>query len=477
MDMESVTEDFEGGEGEDNSPWTPDIESAFLDALVLYPPCGRKKIVLNKEGKMYGRNELIAQFIFERTGKQRTRKQVSSHIQVLARRKQRNGANKTKPSDPQTGGDRPSHNNRNSNLNGSMDYPTGGQPSIPSHQMGVGHKDGVGPHSHHDQYPPDERGYSMPDHYGDQGALQDRTGPHYSRQYPSKMEHISPYGMDPNHPQFQQYHQQTEKSQRNMQHVSSVGRMQVGSHWYHHGDSEHVGQRHNVGYGSQSGGIEPFIPQRQWEHLLPPVRPVYVHAYVQLSRNRGASVTSTHDILQFTGREFFDSDMETVYASQISDKLSGLEEIFQRGSPESFFVVKGWLDLNHSTVESKRYMMASKYESETPIQLALFTRLYYNGSTVFEGIQHPDTTIYTPGDFAQYPFPQERLCDYARQVLDNLQTCPDIDEKNRVLENFSILQAVTDNQGRVVICIVYLFEVSTIVGQGGQFNVYRLSND
>ncbi|KAG1107008.1 hypothetical protein G6F42_016523 [Rhizopus arrhizus] len=68
-------------EKEEQQVWPPDVEEAFIKALETIPKLGRRKILVN--GKPCGRNELISDFIFRKTGKVRTRKQVSSHIQVL----------------------------------------------------------------------------------------------------------------------------------------------------------------------------------------------------------------------------------------------------------------------------------------------------------------------------------------------------------------------------------------------------------
>lgn len=64
--------------------WPTHIEDAYQEALKIYPHRGRAKFE-GKDGKWYGRNEMISFYIFDHTGEVRDRKQVSSHIQASAR--------------------------------------------------------------------------------------------------------------------------------------------------------------------------------------------------------------------------------------------------------------------------------------------------------------------------------------------------------------------------------------------------------
>ncbi|XP_031423633.1 transcriptional enhancer factor TEF-5-like isoform X1 [Clupea harengus] len=406
-------------DGDAEGVWAPDIEQSFQEALAIYPPCGRRKIILSDEGKMYGRNELIARYIKLRTGKCRTRKQVSSHLQVLARRKSREIQSKLKAM----------------NLDqASKDKALQNMAALSSAQI-------VSPNLIKSQLPPlPQPPYPPPARFWPT-SIPGQPGP--------SSQDIKPFA--PSYPS-----------------LSAPGPPAIPSY-------------------------EPMVPPGPPAATAVPVwqdrtiassklRMLEYHAFMEVQRDQDTYSKHLFVHIGQMNPSYSDPLLEAVDIRQIYDKFpekkGGLKELYEKGPQNAFFLVKFWADLNSSGMADgpgSFYGVSSQYSSLENMTITVSTKVCSFGKQVVEKVE----TEYARMEGGRYVYRIHRspMCEYMINFIHKLKHLPEKYMMNSVLENFTILQVVTNRETQeTLMCIAFVFEVSTSE-HGAQYHVYRLIKD
>ncbi|XP_037297375.1 transcriptional enhancer factor TEF-1 [Manduca sexta] len=388
--------------------WSPDIEQSFQEALAIYPPCGRRKIILSDEGKMYGRNELIARYIKLRTGKTRTRKQVSSHIQVLARRKLREIQAKLK-------------------VDGGVmkEKAMQSMSTLSSAQIvaGLPH-----PAYHHTQFW--------------QPGLQAGTSQDYSALFPP---HANA-------------HHTMQPCSITAAWCDTVADSGVRQPFPGHGRAIATHKLRLVEFSA-------FVEHPRDPDTYPPSTAPVQHLFVHI----GGTVT------------YADPLLESVDVQQINDKFpekkGGLKELYEKGPRNAFFLVKFWADLNTNNLDDPGafYGVTSVYESNENMTITCSTKVCSFGKQVVEKVE-TEYARFEGGRFV-YRIHRSPMCEYMVNFIHKLKHLPEKYMMNSVLENFTILQVVSNRDTQeTLLCAAFVFEVSNSE-HGAQHHIYRLVKD
>uniref|UniRef100_A0A3P8UED3 TEA domain transcription factor 3 n=1 Tax=Cynoglossus semilaevis TaxID=244447 RepID=A0A3P8UED3_CYNSE len=397
-------------DGDPEGVWSADIEQSFQEALAIYPPCGRRKIILSDEGKMYGRNELIARYIKLRTGKTRTRKQVQSPHGVCVFK---NGQDFTV-------------DNVAMNLDQvSKDKALQTVANLSSAQIVTATV--VKPQT---QFPPPVRFWpgSVP---GQSGLSQD-VKPFAQLQYTTRPAAVPPpiiFGPPPPPPR-----------------PAAV--------------TTSVWQDRTIASAK--------------------LRLLEYSAFMETQRDRD---THQHLFVHMgpSNPSFDDPILESIDVRQIYDKFAekkgGLKELYEKGPRGAFFLVKFWADLSCDVEDGSGafYGVNSSYSGTENISISISTKVCSFGKQVVEKVE----TEYAKLDGGKFVFRIHRspMCEYMINFIHKLKHLPEKYMMNSVLENFTILQVVSNRETHeTLLCVAFVFEVSTSE-HGAQHHVYRLVND
>ncbi|KAL4622736.1 transcriptional enhancer factor TEF-1-like [Arapaima gigas] len=406
-------------DGDAEGVWSPDIEQSFQEALAIYPPCGRRKIILSDEGKMYGRNELIARYIKLRTGKTRTRKQVSSHIQVLARRKSREFQSKLRvcaflsfldQKDKDKALQSMASMSSAQIVSATAVHSKLGLPAVPRPAF------------------PGATGFWQGVSTGQAGSSQD----------------IKPFA--------QQAHS-----------IQPAAATPVS------------------GYEPSVTPAAPAPPAPAWEGRsigTSKLRLLEFSAFLEQQRDQDSYNKHFFVHIGQASYSYADPLLESVDIRQIYDKFpekkGGLKELFDKGPQNSFFLVKFWADLNCNMQDDPGafYGVTSEYESPENMSITCSTKVCSFGKQVVEKVE-TEYSRFENGRFV-YRISRSPMCEYMINFIHKLKHLPEKYMMNSVLENFTILLVVTNRETQeTLLCMACVFEVSTSE-HGAQHHIYRL---
>ncbi|TDH09230.1 hypothetical protein EPR50_G00084610 [Perca flavescens] len=411
-DMERLSDS--GGDktmdGDPEGVWSPDIEQSFQEALAIYPPCGRRKIILSDEGKMYGRNELIARYIKLRTGKTRTRKQVSSHIQVLARRKSREFQSKLK--------------DQNAKEKAMQSIS-----SMSSAQI-------VSATAIHSKLLPGIVRASFPSN------AQLWQGMIPGGQSTSNTEDIKPFSQ-------QAYSVQT------------AGTPTISGY-----EPPNAAQTHRepAWQGRSIGTTK--LRLVEFASFLETQRDQEAynkHLFVNISQS---SPNYSDPLLECV-------DIRQIY-DKFPEKKGGLKELFGKGPQNAFYLIKFWADLSYNVQVDPAafYGVTSQYESSENMTITCSTKVCSFGKQVVEKVE-TEYARFENGRFI-YRISRSPMCEYMINFIHKLKHLPEKYMMNSVLENFTILLVVSNRDTQeTLLCMACVFEVSNSE-HGAQHHIYRL---
>ncbi|XP_048086677.1 transcriptional enhancer factor TEF-1-like isoform X4 [Alosa alosa] len=416
-------------DGDAEGVWSPDIEQSFQEALAIYPPCGRRKIILSDEGKMYGRNELIARYIKLRTGKTRTRKQVSSHIQVLARKKVREIQTAIKVSSHIQVLARRKSREFHTKLKDQAvkDKALQSMASMSSAQIvsatAIHNKLGL-PGIPRPAFPAAAGLWQGMISAGQAGSSQD-IKPFAQQAYP----------------------------------IQPAVTTAISSY--------------------EPATAPPSAPAWQGRSIgTTKLRLIEFSAFLEHQRDPDSYNKHLFVHISQTNHSHSDALMESVDIRQIYDKFpekkGGLKELFSRGPHNAFFLIKFWADLNCNIQDESGafYGVTSQYESPENMTITCSTKVCSFGKQVVEKVE-TEYARFENGRFL-YRISRSPMCEYMINFIHKLKHLPERYMMNSVLENFTILLVVTNRETQeTLLCMACVFEVSNSE-HGAQHTIYRL---